>query len=457
MLKKDSFLLVGEKGLGNPRSRVAHAMAWFRDELYLGVTHPRGDNPKDAARILRFDYGAMEWNQAWISPLVAADARSRARDVYRGNRSKEHRLNHLPVNETVPRHRGIRFMSLFQHAYKNDPVLCIGTLSQFGASLLMTTDGIEFQTLPPPLPECLDATILSFRSMVAFAGKLFVAPTGIVDSEIMDRNFGDGPRLFVTDNPLSGAWQSALPTSFGDAGDRSIFSLAVFAGYLYASTGNPDRGFYLWRTKAEGDPPFQWELVLSDGAWRYNLNETAATMAVFGDALYIGSGLPGLGYDKANDVGPAAFEILRVFEDNSWDLLVGTPRFTSDGFKVPLSTMGPGFDDPFNSVVWSMTEHNGCLYVGTHQWEPFYVALKGGPVLRGGFELWGTVDGENWVRIISEGLHDHYQTGLRSQLSTPLGLIMGTSNHQEIGRRWLHFDKSASAGGFQVWLGLDEL
>jgi hypothetical protein len=462
MLTRDDFVSLGDGGFGNPRSRVAHAMAWFRNELYLGVTHSRGERPEDAARILRFDADRVRWDAVHVSPLIAADARATATDVYRGRKGERRRASRnspTPSGEhLVPRDRGYRSMITFQGRDDPEPVLYVGTLSQVGASLLRSSDGKNFTTLPGPGTAGGSRTTLSFRGLAAFGDRLFAAPAGSVDAQTMDRNFGDRPELYVTENPVIGEWHSALPEEFGDPGDRSVFSMTVFANHLYISTGNPQRGFSLWKTRAQGDPPFDWQPVIVDGAGRFNLNETAATLCPFNGALYVGSGLPGLGYDKANDVGPAAFELLRVFPDDSWDLLAGTPRFTPNGLKVPLATHGPGFDDPYNSVVWSMTAHENALYLGTHQWEPFDIALKGKTPMQGGFQLWGSEDGESWTRILDQGHGDPLQTGVRTLLSTPLGLALGTSNHQEIERRWRRSTHSSAEtsgeGGCAVWLGV---
>lgn len=463
MLQPDQFLLLGSGGFGNRRSGVAHSMAWFQDRLYLGLTHARGEGPLDAARILRFDPERVEWDTVHRSELVNADARVHARDVYRGRGSE---LRHARADRAasagntceVPLDRGYRSMVVFQGNDDAEPALYVGTLSQLGAALLRSRDGEQFTRIAMPTAARGVATTLSFRGLTCLDGKLFAAPAGKVDGESMDRNFGERPELYVTENPEAQGWRSALPEDFGDPGDRSIFSMTVFDQQLYISTGNPERGFSLWRTRALGEPPFDWERVLVDGAGRYNLNETAATLCSFGGALYIGSGLPGLGHDRANDVGPAAFELLRLLPNDQWDLLVGTPRFTPQGLKVPLAAQGPGFDDPFNSVVWAMAAHEGCLYVGTHQWEPFAGALRGDACLRGGYQLWASEDGESWIRLLDQGHGDPFQTGIRTLLSTPIGLAVGTTNHQEIERRWRRSaglpPASGQSGGCAVLLGL---
>lgn len=248
----------------------------------------------------------------------------------------------------------------------------------------------------------------------------------------------------------------AVP-GFGDRNNGVIYSLGSFQDQLYAGTGNHVTGFQLWRADPFGEPPLDWKLVLVNGAYRGNFNMATAAMASFKGALYIGGGIPGFGYDKANDVGPAACELIRVHPDDSWDLLFGTARFTPDGLKIPLSLKGPGLDDPYNSVVWSMGVHNGVLYVGTHQWEPFEsIKAKDGSPLRGGYQVWATENGEEFTPVTLDAFGDPTATGLRTILSTPVGLVLGTANHKPLlallGRLAGVDIEQPGKGGFQIWM-----
>jgi hypothetical protein len=180
-------------------------------------------------------------------------------------------------------------------------------------------------------------------------------------------------------------------------------------------------------------------------------------MVEFGGALYVSSGIPGFGYDKANDVGPAAAELLRFWPDGSWDMVFGQPRFTPDGLKVPLSALGPGLDDPYNSVIWSMAAHDGVLYIGTHQWEPFEsIKDSSGQGVKGGYQIYSTVDGESFTPLINSGNGNPGATGLRTLLSTPVGLFAGSANHSELlrlmGRLRGRRDLDLKAQGFEVLL-----
>ena len=403
MLNSQRFRLIGAEGLGNPRSRVAQSMAYFQDALYVGVTHPRGAGPEDRARILRYDPRQAVWDTVFVSPLTAPDSRAFAQDVLRHRAPRQNSAN------AMPRYRGFLGMTVFQGRSDPAPALYVSTICHWGVELLRSLDGVHFEAAP--LTGLDNGQLLSFRALLGHGRKLFIAPA--VDEQEFDRNFSGDPTVYVTDDPLNGVWHPAMEPGFGDPANRTITALASFANQLYAATGNPERGFQLWKTNARGKPPYRWQPVLRDGAGRYNLNALAPALTVFQGALYIATGLPGLGYDSANDVGPAAAELLRVYADDRWELVVGEPRFSPAGLKVPFAVQGPGFDDFYNSVFWSMAAHHGCLYVGTHHWEPFECALMGQP-LQGGFQLWASVDGDQWQAVVTAGFGDYFQICVRT-------------------------------------------
>src|SRR5438034_11146076 len=100
-------------------------------------------------------------------------------------------------------------------------------------------------------------------------------------------------------------------------------------------------------------------------------------MAVFKDQLYVGG----------------QTDLIRVKQNDTWDLVVGNPRFTPQGFRWPISNMPSGFGNPFTGHLWRMEPHAGWLYVGT--WDTA-VFLRNLPVIgpfalaEAGFDLWAT-------------------------------------------------------------------
>ena len=47
---------------------------------------------------------------------------------------------------------------------------------------------------------------------------------------------------------------------------------------------------------------------------------------------------------------------------------------------------------------------------------------------QGGFDLWRTFDGENWLPVTRTGFDNPYNYGCRNIVSTPNGLFIGTAN-----------------------------
>jgi hypothetical protein len=349
-------------------------------------------------------------------------------------------------------------MVVFQGPSYPHPCLYAGVMSVIGGSILRSEDGRHFERITEPGIE--DPTVLSFRGLSILNGSMFTAPAGTVSREVNDLNLAPRAIIYVSDDPAKGQWEMACEEGFGDPANTTVFSLCVAHGYLYAGTASPVRGFQLWRTDAKGKAPFSWERVLTDGAYRFNHNLSTAAMTEFKGDLYVGSGIPGLGYDRENDVGPAAGELIRVHKDKSWDLIFGEPRCTPDGLKVPLSGLGPGLGDPYNSVIWAMCEHQGALYFGTHQWEPFDYAMHGGGApLQGGYQLWASHDGEDWEMLITDGHGRVTATGLRTLQSTPEGLYVGTCVHTKLLAMQARMqsglkDIGEASNGFDVLLGV---
>jgi hypothetical protein len=191
--------------------------------------------------------------------------------------------------------------------------------------------------------------------------------------------------------------------------------------------------------------------VLGAGASRGLANEGVPTMCVFGDGLYIGTGRQGGRNGGA--------ELIRLDEDGGWDLIVGEARRSVQGWKAPLSGIGPGFGDPANSQILELAEHDGWLYAGTgntgsvvlrrsqahggrQRRQPVSAALAE----RGGFDLWRSRDGIGWEIVTSGGFGNPWSNSVASMLSTPVGLVVGTGTLPGATGR-------GEGRGCEIWLG----
>lgn len=430
LLTPQDFQAVAEAGLGHPGSTLAHSMAWFQGKLYVGTSAPTTRGPEDLARIICFNPEMGTWRTAWESPIQWLDDRLQKRAAGLSYAAGGGKRRDKATSDKMGRDYGVRSMTVFQG--KNDPHPCLyaGTMSIWGGVIMRSEDGFRFKPCTDPGIE--DDTVLSFRGLCQLDGKLYTAPAGTITEDHIDRNLAPRAIVYASDDPASGQWTQVSAPSFGDPINNGIFAMATAHGHVYAGTGSPKRGFQLWRTDGKGDTP-KWERVLTDGAYRYNLNLTVAQMCEYKGDLYVGTGITGFGYDKENDVGPSAAELIRVRPDGSWDLIAGDMRFTPDGLKVPLSAMGEGFDNRYNSVVWSFGVHRDTLYLGMHNWEPNAWAMAGqADQMRGGYQLWSSTDGETWEMILDQGNGKHSSIGIRTICSTPAGLFIGTTNHAKL-------------------------
>ena len=428
------FRVVAKNGLDRPSNATAHAIAYFKGALYIGTACGNVHGADDTPRIVRYDADKNEWTTVFESPLREPDKRSFVPDlnlIKHAKGRRQQRSGRPPgTSGPVPRDVGFRSMYVFKGKSDKVPALYATTMSRPGGVILRSEDGFNFTQVGEI--GLGNRNVYSFRGLTALGKWLFASPAGTVSDEWLDRNLAPESKVYATQDPASGEWVEASEVGFGDPTNSTIYALCSAHGYVYGGTANPETGFQLWRTAARGKPPFEWEPIILDGAGAYNHNYAVSAMTEFNGALYVGSGITGLGYDTVHDIGPASAELLRVHPNGTWDLIAGRMRFTKDGIKVPLSLLGPGLGDFYNNVVWMLAVHDGAIYLGTHQWEAFRsIEVNADPVV-GGYQLWGSEDGENWKLVIEDGHGNPAQLGIRTLASTPFGLIVGTHNHSRL-------------------------
>lgn len=475
-LREADFRLTCENGFGDGWNGYAHSMAWFRERLYVGTTrgtiaalktnHPRPDwkpwpveCPEDLyevdrrAQIWEYTPETGVWRKVYQAPWVPSRS-----------------------GRQVPRYIGLRGMTVFQGPGDAAPCLYVSTwaplLAQEPPDILRSEDGENFVPVPRPP---WDTAVRSFRTLQIFQGRVHTSPTGSATQlNRASECIGSEATIYAADDLRSGAWQPASGEGFGDARNVTVFEMGTFNGHLYAGTVNMERGFELWKTPG-GALPYRWTRVLEQGAYRGPLNELALSLCEFKGALYLGTGIVNGGYHRSYKIGPGAAELLRIWPDDSWDLIVGEARHTPQGLKVPLSGFSPGFDNLFNGYLWRMGVHDGWLYVGSFSWAnllPFLPRRRwprdvsalverwgeDNLVRRcGGLELWRSADGVHWEAVTLSGFGNRYNWGVRNFASTPHGLFVGTANvfgpniavQDEGGWRYAPNPR----GGCEIWLG----
>jgi len=471
-LKTSDFSRIAANGFGDPQNSYAHSMAEFRGDIYAGTS-------RHILALLKLfpptDAASMDpWPVRVPETVQELDLRAEIWRWRAGAWNAVHRSPEIPGKNgaPVPRDLGYRGMSVFRGRSDTAPALYVSCLSSVargtGARLLRSEEGTEF--VPVGAPGLGNPNVSTFRSLVAFDDHLFVAPAG----EGTTWNVTRAATILRSPDPAHGEWTQACVAGFGDPTNAGIFELAVFDGHLYAGTFNHSLGHQIWKTPATGPAPCRWTKVLERGAFRGSLNEMAMSMCPFDGALYVGTGVQNGGYDRTYRIGPAAGELIRIYPDDSWDLVMGSARETPHGAKPPISGMGPGFDNFFNGYIWRMVVHDGWLYVGTFDWSVFlpyaqrrrmlpwlqrHVDKYGADCIakqQGGFDLWRTRDARTWSPVTLNGLGNAYNYGVRTLVSSRSGLFVGTANPfgpevpARLARGWTYVPNPD--GGAEVWL-----
>lgn len=468
-LSRNDFRQITPNGFGDGHNSYPHSMAWHRDHLYVGVTRanmcmlkaskiPKRfpfwpvECPDDLyeldmrARIYRHDPVSGDWREVFRSPMIAG-------------------MNGSPI----PRDMGYRGMAIFQGESDPEPALYVSTYASArgpGAMILRSLDGEEF--IPVSKPGLVELPTNSIRTLTPFKGRLFTAPTGRAGGQ---PNTSGIAVIYESRDPIKGGWHPVNAPGFGDPDNVVVFEMTAFGDHLYAGTGNIRQGYQVWRTRADGNPPYHWELVISNGADRGVFNQMVMSFQEFKGALYIGSGIQNGGIDLVNKIGPAAPELIRFYPDGDWEVVVGAPR----GSKSATSGYLPGFGNAFNGYFWRMMAHDGWLYLGTFDWslmlyfanqqlwaERFRhivhrVGLDQIMERQAGGDLYRSFDGDNWLPVTTDGFDNRYNYGFRVLVSTEHGLFVGAANPfgprvaVRDGENWVYQDNPK--GGLEIWLG----
>ncbi|MCH7744759.1 MAG: hypothetical protein IIC84_01635 [Chloroflexi bacterium] len=201
-----------------------------------------------------------------------------------------------------------------------------------------------------------------------------------------------------------------------------VWDMAIFNDMLYLGLEH-QKGYQVVRTDATGEPPYEFVTVVTDGGFkRGQPSKNVLSMYPFKGSLYVGTNRGGL---------LSSVELIRIHPDDSWDLVIGTPRLTPDGYKEPLSGLAQGAGNRFNGHFWRMAEQDGRLYLGSWDWS---IQLRKIPIIHSftkfenGFDLFVTEDGVDWRLVTKDGFNDGFNYGVRNFASSPYGLFVGAAN-----------------------------
>jgi hypothetical protein len=434
------FEVSAPQGFGDRQNSHSWSMIWWNDHLYVGTGRATSCVQQASIAFYRPDLGTYPANEPDVEctespqdlPLQAEIWRlTPATDqwdlVYRSPQD-------IPIpghpGKFVAREIGLRGMMIFQEPDGTEALYVAGvgarTFNEPGIPaprLLRSTDGASFEPIPADPGTFLgDIPYDGFRGLLTYKGRMFVlATTGLLGHGV----------ILESENPAGGNDNFRLVTPPG----MTFFELEVFNDLLYLGTGvqplNEKIPFSVLKTDAEGAPPYDLTPVIEDGAYRKSLPGYAVvSMQVFKNRLYVGT----------------ERELLRINPDDTWELVVGTPRRTPMGKIYPISGFDYGFDSFFNIHMWRMTVHDGVLYVGTHDQSTKWRRNVLAPMFqaRMGFDLFATTDGYHFTEVTRNGMSgyfDHntqsivlqpenvFDAGVRNFASSPEGLFVASANH----------------------------
>ncbi len=431
-LTEEDFVQAAPQGFGDRQNSWAWSMEWWKGALYVGTN--RAYHCTELAGI----HAVLPWlvsyppNDPDIEctpypedlPLQAEIWRWRPQTgawelVYRSP-------NDVPIlskpGKFVARDIGFRGMSVFREPDGTEALYVSGVSAKYmGYSvppprILRSTDGVNFQPIPQdPGTPLGDFQGSSFRSQASLNGRFYVVGGSILGSGV----------VFESDNPAAGNNSFRVVSS----PDVNVMVIAAYNGYLYMGVRDILRGYSVIKTDAQGPLPYQYKTVVEQGGyldqWR---NPEVLTMKVFDNRLYVGGN--GIALGLLGLMAPA--ELIRINPDDSWDVVVGYPRHTPQGWKVPLSGLTAGFGNFLNNHVWQMEEFEGTLYVGTFDSSTTFkndpdIAPILQPIM--GFDLYSSRNGIDFSPVTLTGFGDKFNFGVRTMTATLYGLFVGTANY----------------------------
>lgn len=408
---------VNENGFGDRYNSIAWSMLWWKGKLYVGTYR--------ASSCLR----AVQWSLPYppsdpdlVCPPDPLDLPLQA-EIWRHTPETElwERVYHSPQvpipgrpDKFVGRDIGYRDMIVFTEPDGTEAMYVSGVSGRVlypdlpPPRLLRSADGVHFEAVPQRPGTVLGSTLANnFRSLAVFNKRLYVT---------LGSFWGDG-RLLEADNPRLGnnAFRFVTPPGM------RVFSVTSYRNQLYVGTTDTVNGYGIYRTSAIGPRPYYFRPIVTGGAFnpgkQLEKPSSVISMVVFRDRLYAGT--------------DGAIDLVRVNPDDTWNLVVGAPRLTPDGFRVPLSGLGARYGWPYNILTWRMAVHDDKLFIGMFDRSSFLKDDPSAGPLKPymGAKLYATRDGRNFSSLAPNFLDgDFFNYGIRTLVSTPLGLFLGTAN-----------------------------
>jgi hypothetical protein len=337
---------------------AAWAAAVLSGQFYLAWLVFDEQRQRDSRVILRYSPEAGTWETLYQKTISASRAR-------RKQWADEHKSSDLSA-------------AIRSYRANNEEVLYVQFVSPFGKTQLCSSeDRADFRNIRA------DSKVLA--AALALREKL----TGKADEYgLFSKDNGNLLQRRSLRGGLPRWTQVSMPAKGAGAGPPQLSHVTSFDGKLAIAIDDPKEGFHLWTKNLDSESPQEWVSLLRRGGQRYSMNAHVFACVPWKDALYVVSG-PGERQSRTDQ--QLGFELLRIYLDGSWDLVVGAPRLTASGLKVPLSCLGPGMDEFTPARFCFLADAGSELLLGTYE----DIA---------GLRIWQSFDGESWSVVNSAQL-----------------------------------------------------
>ncbi len=381
------------------RSTTAHsyAVAFFKNRIFLAVACY--DTDKDIGRyeILCNDRLTKSWNTIFKKKLRLNCLKAGGRSAERlSNNARRIQPNSDPNDSTEKLIKAE--IKLLPPDSSDSSTLYFLLVSDSESLLYQLNQDEKITKISQPAPELL--RYFSLQSLVDVRDRTYALKWNKRSKRklIYHKLFGRKQwRIVNTEDILGG-------------NGSEISNIVVFDSALYVMVANRKMGFQVWQLDNDDENNCIWKHVIVNGANRYIFNERVLAAVPFGGALYLANGVTESEKNNPRYFSPTEFEIIRVYDNDDWDLIIGTPRFTPQGLKVPLSGLGPNTDDLSFDIFQNFFIYNNQLFLGYQD--------------HNGFQIWMSCDGVNWTHISQNLFSNNSQVKVCKTISTPFGVVI---------------------------------
>ena len=315
---------------------AAWATAVLSGQLYLAWLVFDEQRQRDARVILRYSPEAGTWEALYQKALSVSRARGK-------QWADEHKSSDLSA-------------AIRSYRANKQEVLYVQFVSPLGKTQLCSSEnGVEFRSIRAD-SKVLEAALALRENLAGKANEY-----GLFSK--------DGQNLLQRRSLRRGLprWtQVSMPSQSAGAEPSQLSHITSFDGRLTLAIDDSKEGFHLWTRNLDSE--MEWVPILRRGGQRYSMNAHVFACVPWRGALYVVSGP---GERRSPTDYQVGFEMLRIYLDGSWDLVVGAPRVTGSGLKVPLSCLGPGMDEFTPAQFCFLADAGSELLLGTvrgHHW-----------------------------------------------------------------------------------------